>query len=139
MARPTHRLDIHYVPEALDASALDAVRALHESWRSRGWLVPDGPLGGYRRVRIDDPGEIVLYANSVGGFRVRCPDCGASVAHVFGRLQPTTCASCGATHTTDQLVAEPPIAAGRASLVLVDVESADVPAEPGFRRVWRRL
>lgn len=140
MARPTHRLDIHYVPHELDGRALEAVRELQQTWEERGWLGEGpSPLGSFRRLRLDDPGQTVLYANQLGGFQVRCPACGAPVAAVFGRLEPTTCPRCGTTSSTAQLDCRPPVAVGRASLVLVDAQDANVPEEPGFRIVWRRL
>lgn len=140
MARPTHRLDIHYVPAPLDERALDLVAGLRQSWAERGWLDDGpGPLGRFRRLRVDDPGQVVLYANQVGGFQVRCPACSAPLAREFARLEPTTCPRCGTSSTTHELDCRPPVAVGRASLVLVDAQQADVPSEPGFRIVWRRL
>lgn len=145
MARPTHRLDIHLVPTIRDSNAVSMARQLVEDWTGRGWIDAEGRptasagLPPCRRVRIDDPGGLVLYANSLGGFRVRCPSCDTSLARVFRPLDLTVCPGCGADVPVEQAVCEPPVAVGRASVVLIDVEHTDLPVPEGFVTVLRRV
>ena len=145
MARPTHRLDIHLVPTERDERALLRVQALWSSWIEAGWMDaaglvdPASPIGPCSRVRIDDPGQVVLYANAIGGFQVRCPGCGAAAARAFRPFSTTTCPSCHQGWAIEQLDCRPPVALGRASLVVVQAENPDPPVPPDMNVVWRRL
>ena len=145
MARPTHRLDIHLVPTQRDEQAVGRVRALLQRWEEAGWVDSngmfrvEGPFGRFKRVRIDDPGVVVLYGNSVGGFQVRCPSCGRSLARELKPFASTQCPQCVGSFELEQLDCRPPVARGRASLVMVDVETAETPIPEGFVRIWRRL
>ncbi|MEZ4319207.1 MAG: hypothetical protein R3F61_16955 [Myxococcota bacterium] len=96
--------------------------------------------GGFVRARKDDPGEVVLYANQVGGFQVRCPACGTGLAREFRKQGDTVCPSCGGAFPIDALDCRPPVALGRASLVLCDVADAEVTAIPaGWHVILRRV
>lgn len=145
MARPTHRLDIHLVPTQRDDGAVERVQELFDAWVAAGWMDaagivdPASPIGPCSRVRIDDPGRVVVYANAVGGFQVRCPRCGAPAARSFRPFAQTHCDGCGGDWTIEQLDCRPPVALGRASLVVVNAENPDPPLPDGMRIVWRRL
>ncbi|MBW1881271.1 MAG: hypothetical protein JRJ84_23190, partial [Deltaproteobacteria bacterium] len=93
MPHPGHRVDLALVPKALDAppgrasfahllAALQSQGVIGDDGRATeaaGWLVP----GGFRNTRLDEPGTMTLYANQQGGFRVKCPVCGANAVPDF--------------------------------------------------------
>ncbi|MCB9676865.1 MAG: hypothetical protein H6737_17250 [Alphaproteobacteria bacterium] len=146
--RATHRLDLHLVPGDLSEAAAEAVEALWRAWEAQGYLAGRGPgeragalvEGGFAHARRDDPGAVVLYANQVGGFQVRCPECGSGLARSLDWAGTTVCPSCGGAFALEALDCRPPVARGRASLVLMDVGStaiAEIP--PGWRVVMRRV
>ena len=133
MPRASHRLDLALVapPEVSDLARLvaDMVAA--------GALPPegagrDGVFFGWR-VEI---GATKLYANRLGGFRVRCPSCGGNLVPAFSRVwrdhpDPSTavdCPTCGARPPLRELAFAPPAAFGSAALVLVDVAEPAVAA-----------
>ena len=87
--------------------------------------------GSFARVRVDDPGRIVLYANQQGGFRVTCPDEGRNVVPAFsaaltawkrGGPRSMSC-SCGRSHALERLSYEPDAAFGSAALIVANVAS----------------
>ena len=145
MPRPSHIVDIHLVPPRDHGP--DAVHALIAAWTDQGYLSDErgpGPLelvrGGFARVRADDPGATVLYANGQGGFRVSCPRCSRPLVDVFAPTGITTCPGCGLAADAEGLVTNPPVALGTASLVLIDVADGAIqaPLPDGWRLVWRR-
>ena len=90
------------------------------------WLLE----GGMARLRVDDPGTVVLYSNQSGGFRVSCPDCRANaveaLSSALGRWRSSggprrgTCPACGSEWALESLIFAPPAAFGRLSLVVAD-------------------
>ncbi len=119
MARPTPRLDLVLVAPGDPAVAERAAEARFQAWRRGEGLLDVKP----RALRIDRPGQPVLYANPSGGFHVRCGHCGAGVAQRFAPFGHTPC-RCGRRLPFDELHIAPPAAIGAAALVLVDVERA---------------
>lgn len=147
--RPTHRLDIHLVPVDRTDAALTAVGEVWDTWVARGFLESSGQPGpsagslvdgGFVRARRDDPGAVVLYANQVGGFQVRCPECQTGLASEFRVKEATECPGCGGRFEVEQLDCRPAVARGRASLVLADVGHFELSEVPdGFVVVHRRV
>ncbi len=147
--RPTHRLDIHLVPVDRTEAAVTAVSTLWDTWVARGFLESSGAPGprvnslvdgGFVRARRDDPGAVVLYANQIGGFQVRCPECQTGLATEFRVHEPTACPGCGGRFEVEDLECRPAVARGRASLVLADVGHFEVSEVPeGFVVVHRRV
>ncbi|MEQ1508607.1 MAG: hypothetical protein ABMB14_40620 [Myxococcota bacterium] len=144
--RASHRLDLVAVPADADRDAVHGHRLL-DRLRADGVLDPTdgaGPaaerwvVGGFARIRVDDPGIVVLYANRQGGFRVRCPQTGEPVIRAFeaavtawrsGEPRQLACPSCGRFHALDALDAEPPIAFGAWAVVTADAGSATLTPE----------
>ncbi len=142
MISRSRRLNLHFVPGDPDSYPIDAAHALFKELRARevvddsggpgsgaDWLV----AGGFRRVRIDDPGRQVLYANQVGGFHVRCPLTCENVAPSFRAAliawrsegpRSLECSACGERHALEALSYAPPAAFGRLCIVVADVETA---------------
>ncbi len=98
------------------------------------WLVP----GGFRRLFLDDPGEWRLFANQQGGFRARCPGCGANLVPVLSaawsslrgpRPAPIACPTCGGAHDLDAVDFAPTAAWGRWAARIVEVQSATPTAD----------
>lgn len=94
--------------------------------------------GGFRSVHVDDPGRVVLYANVVGGFRVRCPRCGANLVPTFNRAlaahraggpRRCTCPGCHADLSLEELDFAPPAGFARMGLVTVDAQHAGLTDE----------
>jgi len=95
--------------------------------------------GGFARIYVDDPGRETLYANRLGGFRVRCPETGANVVPAFAsamsawreggvrRIEP--CPACGGGHDLAELELQPPGAFGRWAWVVADVATASLRPE----------
>lgn len=150
MPRPTHRLDLLLVPVDLPIERGEAVL---QSLVSSGVVDAEGRpgvaaaslgLGGFARVRLDRPERPTLYANRLGGFRVRCPIDGGFVVADFARAVsawraggPATlsCPACGGVHPFDALGFEPPAAFGPWAL-----EVADVAQQPDAgSRVWQQV
>lgn len=86
-------------------------------------------------MRIDDPGEVTVYGNRQGGFRVHCPQTDQIVTEVFARgvsharaggPWTVVCPACGREHLLAELVGRPPFALGRAALVTSDVAHASL-------------
>lgn len=145
--RPSHRLDVLLVPPDT-AGAVAQVRALYEAWVAEGFVLGNraGPrvdelmTGGFRHVRLDEPGTRVLYANQQGGFHVRCAHCSTPMAEVFEPLGQTRCPGCGVSSTVEQLDCRPSVAVSHAALVLGDAQDSVVRGVPeGWRVVWRRV
>ena len=143
MILPTHRLDLHFVPGDPDAYPILQAAELLEVLRARevidgsgyplrgaDWLVP----GGFKRLRIDDPGRVVLYSNQIGGFRVACPVAPENVVAAFraaliawrsGGPRQLACPACGQEHALEDLEYRPAAAFGRLSIAIADVEDAN--------------
>lgn len=114
-----------------DTDAFDALRA---RWRAEGRLGSrDGlVLGGYRRLWLDAPGRLLLYANQQGGYYVRCPETGGNIATAFtfaveswrhGGARSMECPRCGQTHALEAVTLSPPGAFARGAVVFTDVGS----------------
>lgn len=145
--RPSHRLDVLLVPPDTACAGAE-VRALYETWVSEGFVVGNRPgprageqmTGGFRHVRLDEPGRRVLYANQQGGFHVHCAHCSTPVAAALQPLGQTVCPGCGVASTIEQLDCRPPVAVSHAALVLADAQDSVVRGVPvGWRVVWRRV
>ena len=136
--RPSHRLDLLVVPQPGGPEDLSRLRGLWAALEARGVVEAGGGPGpaadhlvpgGFRRLRLDDPGHTVLYANQQGGFRVRCPRCdenlvpGFQAARQVGGVE-VACPACGAVTPLPGLRYLPPAAFGRGALVVAQVESA---------------
>ena len=89
--------------------------------------------GGFAGFRLDEPGELRLYSNAQGGFRVRCPDTAVSIVTQFrvalsgwrqGGSDRIDCEACGRSHALYELDYAPRAAFGRGAVVLIDVASA---------------
>lgn len=135
--KPTHRLAALLVPQdpALEPSP-SAVQHCLDGLRARGILSGDRPgprvdswsPGGFRRLRVDRPGRLALYANRQGGFHVRCPACKAQVAREMSaawsrRLGAVACPACHQDTELAALEYRPPAAFARFALELSDVQT----------------
>ncbi|MFT5679558.1 MAG: hypothetical protein ACI8RZ_000462 [Myxococcota bacterium] len=136
MPRPSHRVDLLFVPTSLtlvpDAAAFDALK---QAWTTEGRIGagadPDRiVLGGFRRLWLDLPGRLTLYANQQGGYYVRCPVDGGNIVPAFsaavqgwrgGGGFSLTCTSCGALHSLDAVTLAPPGAFAQGAVVLSNV------------------
>ena len=68
-----------------DALAFDALK---REWTAEGRIGSGAALdglvqGGFRRLWLDLPGRLTLYANQQGGYYVRCPATGQGIALAF--------------------------------------------------------
>lgn len=138
MPHASHRLDLNLVPgdleRDLDRPALDD---LFRAWERAGWIAGSSPgpaveglvEGGFRRIWVDDPGRITLYANQQGGFHVRCPRCGEGAARAFGKAvqawreggaRSMRCPACEVELALEELILLPPGRFARWALVLSD-------------------
>jgi len=113
-----------------DLRAREIIDATGGPGEGADWLVP----GGFRRLRIDDPGRPVLYANQVGGFRVACPRDPGNVVRAFrqaligwkaGGPRSMNCPACGDVHALEALDYAPAAAFGRLSIAIGEVEDAN--------------
>ncbi len=147
MPHASHRIDMLFVPADPEAIWLPTgFEALCRTWQARQWLSGDGPgpdvealvPGGFSRVRLDEPGRMVLYANQQGGFQVRCPGTGGNIASAFGVAlgawrhgapRVMDCPDCGVEHLLDACILRPDGAFGRVALVLGDVNAITMLAE----------
>ena len=144
MPLPTSHLDLVFVSvdrqAALDGTAWAKLQA---AWEAKGWLKGsragpqvDGLLpGGFARVWHDIPDKAPLYANQVGGFRVRCPVDGAPLAREFGRAVQAwrrggdfslACPSCGELHALDAISLVPKGRFARGAIIFSSVEGLDL-------------
>lgn len=144
MPRPSHRIDLLLLPAdrsvTPDASAFDALK---REWTAEGRIGPgaerDGLVqGGFRRLWLDLPGRLTLYANQQGGYYVRCPVCRAGIALAFseavqgwrrGGAFGLSCPACGAEHPLDAVTLAPPGAFALGAVVLSNVASLDLAAD----------
>lgn len=131
MPRPSHRLDLclivqHHLSDEVVAD-LGGVVASRELLR-----------GGIASHRVERGDGMRFWANQQGGFRVRCPDSGASIVPAFskalaawraGASRELSCAACGATHDLADLDYFPDAGFGCSALVLCDVASLEWLAE----------
>ncbi len=141
MPHASHRMDLALVPSDL-GRALDEARyqALTQAWEARGWVKSGAPgpeadaliEGGFRRLRLDRPPRLSLYANQQGGFRVACPSTGGDAATAFGKATqrwreggPRTlrCPSCGDEHPLEAMVLSPPGAFGLWAVIVADCDA----------------
>jgi hypothetical protein len=138
MPRPSHRVDLLFVPDDLavvpDAHAF---AALQSAWRAEGLLGPgaavDGlVLGGFQRLWLDLPGRLTLYANQQGGYYVRCPVRGDNIVPAFssavsawraGGAFSLSCPACGDDHPLNTVTLSPPGVFGWGAVVFSDVGS----------------
>lgn len=128
-----------------------ALRRLLGVLEAEGVVGPDrgpGPhhtrwaAAGFARLWVDDPGQIVLFANRQGGFSVHCPATGSVVtaafseawrAHRAGAPSELSCGACGQRHALAQLRGRPPFALGSVALVTSDVGAATLHPEARAR------
>lgn len=137
MPHARHRLDLIVVPATLDhAPDPAAFGALGARWATEGRR-PEHLVPGATDVRLDLPEHPTLYANQLGGFRVRCGRCGQPVARDFGAAVQAwrrggdfllTCPSCAATQGLDEVELSPAGFFARGAIVFVDVTDP-VPVE----------
>lgn len=153
MARASHRLDLVVVagdPADRPLSVESTLGALRDVGVIVGAGEP-GPraealvAGGFVRVRVDDPGRTVLYANGQGGFVVRCPR-GTVVTHAWtsayaawktGGPMEVRCPACGEVHPFGGLDYAPPATYGRFAVVIAD--AADGELAPAGASLFRGL
>lgn len=127
MPRPSHRLDLCVLPADPDRPVpAAAARALVAAWKA-------APPAGARAVRVDLPGEPSLYANQLGGFRVRCPETGENLVPAFGKAvrawrhggaRSLACPACGQAHALEALDYAPAAAFAMGGVVLADVQES---------------
>lgn len=119
--------NIERVPDA------EAFAACMARWEAAGRL-GDGSLieGGFRRLRLDMPGYIALYANHQGGYYVRCPETRGNLARAFsaavqawraGGPRSLVCEHCGQAHPLEEVSLAPPGAFARGAVIFSDVAS----------------
>ena len=138
-----HRLDLVLIPKDPELDLPQgAWTHLHAQWQRQGWVVEDrpGPLahdlvsGGFRRVWLDSPGGVVLYAHHQGGYRVACPNVQELITHSFvdavrgwraGGLRMIECPACGTVHSLESLQYRPPAGFAKWAVVISDVESLE--------------
>jgi hypothetical protein len=145
MARPTHRLDLLLVPALerpiehgevwLSAQVASGVcKANGSPGPAAEALVP----GGFARLYLDRPTQPTLYANRLGGFRVRCPAAGTPIVEAFSRAVGAwrrggplalDCPACGGRHLLDEVDIQPPAAFGPWAVVASDVQGGSFGAE----------
>lgn len=142
MPLASHRFDLLVLPTLLEQAVdMSAVEGLFERWavdkRGRSPHAVGLISGGCKRIWIDQPGRLWLYANQMGGFRVSCPATEALISTDFGRAHrawkqsgPRTlsCSSCGQIHPLEDCLFRPPAAFARWALVFSD--AADVALTP---------
>lgn len=147
MPHTGHRLDLLLLPPDPESVPHRAIERLLARLRglgvldARGRAGPAAPRwvdGGFRSLVVDDPGRVSLYANGTGGFRVRCPRCGANLVPIFHRAleahragapRRCTCPACGADLPLEVLDFAPPAGFARVAVVTVDVEHAGLTDE----------
>lgn len=137
--RARHRIDVLLVSEELEHEPdREAFAAVLAGWEASG-RVQDGSLihGGFRRVWLDVPGYVALYANQQGGYYVRCPVTQGTVARAFsaavqawraGAERQMRCPKCGQLHRLEDVVLAPPGAFARGAVVFSDAGSLDLGA-----------
>ena len=135
--RARHRIDVLLVSEELervpDRGAFEAVLA---GWESSGRLRDDSLIrGGTRRIWLDVPGHMALYANQQGGYYVRCPVSQGTVARAFsasvqawraGGERQMRCPACAQVHPLESVVLAPPGAFARGAVVFSDAASLEL-------------
>ena len=142
-----HRLDLLLVPVAveqpLERAAWDRLMV---DWAQREIVLNESPgvrardliSGGFRRLWLDEPGGIHLFANHQGGYRVHCPGCGVLVTGAFvpalanwraGGERQLECPSCGQVTSLEHLTYRPEAAFARWAVVLSSVTAIDVERE----------
>ena len=130
--RPSHRLNLLLVPDDPERSPPDDL--VERAHALAGQLVV---RGGFKLLRVDLPGELVLYSNRQGGFRVQCPGCGENLVPQLGaalmelrrtgaRLVP--CSSCNTGHDINDLDYSPSASIARFCIELRDVGGPDLEA-----------
>ena len=144
--RPTHRLNLYLVPQGGTADPEALLSALAD-WGVLAGMKP-GPRaeefvdGGFALLRVDRPGRELLYGNRQGGFRVRCPDCGANLVAAFSEARAkdaeVTCDACGGTRDHRALTFLPDVAFGELAVELRDVGAPSLTAH-GEQVVRRHL
>ncbi len=150
MPRPSHRVDLLFLSADLthapDAAAFDALKL---AWAAEGRIGPgadpDGIVqGGFRRLWLDLPGRLTLYANQQGGYYVRCPVGGQSIVLAFsesvqgwrrGGAFSLTCPACGSEHPLDAVTLAPPGGFALGAVVLSNVGSLELAADVRQRLV----
>ncbi len=149
--RPSSRLDLLLVP--CDPLA-PVAEGLVEGWLADGVLGAAGApgprataLAQFHTWRLDQPGQLTLWANRQGGFSVSCPTCGANLVSSFvpaweagrrvGVLPRLPCPACGQERRLDALSFRPAAAFATWAVELADVAGPDL--APGARARWPEL
>jgi len=148
MPHPSRRLDLFLVPaDADNPPDRGRFEALQRTLAERDVLDDAGAPGphaerlvdgGFAALRFEEGEGRRLYANQQGGFRVRCPACGANLVPALhanwsditedgGR--ELTCPECGGVSPVIDLQYEPPAAWGRWAVRVADAGSASLHAE----------
>lgn len=136
MPLASHRISVFVVPKDPEQVLSGAQEeALLAELERRHWLSERGQAGeqsedviegGFQRLRVDRPGRPVLYGNRLGGFRARCPSCGASVAAELGAVlevwreqghRESACRACGSRFLLEEWEYAPHASPGRWALV----------------------
>lgn len=145
--RPTHRLDLLLVPAPSERDAIADLRSVWSLLADRNVIDRTGApgpraswwvSGGFRRIRIDEPGHVTLYSNRQGGFSAHCPVDGAVItagfvaavteARVTGDWS-ISCPGCGGRHALSDIVGRPRFALGRSALVTAASEQASLTSD----------
>lgn len=140
MPRASHRVDLLLVPvDPQRIPCAEAFAEVEQGWRDAGLLeAKNGSglvLGGFRRLWLDLPDRLWLYANHQGGYYVRCPQTGGNLAHSFsaavqdwrrGGRFALDCPHCGQSHALDAVTLAPPGAFAKGAVIFSDVGSVDL-------------
>jgi hypothetical protein len=140
----SHRLDLVVVPD--DPEDRRSVATLLALGDARGWWSQGAPgpeaaalgVGAFAGLRVEEHPAPRLFANGLGGFRVRCGSCEAPLARALGRAMVAArgvavpvvpCAACGVSHSAAELDFAPAAAFACVALTLVDVERPSLSAD----------
>ena len=161
--RPSHRLDLVIVSDDLHGAlpteelitALQSSGIIDEGGRP-GANAQQLVSGGFQRIWVDIPPQMVLYANQQGGYYVRCPKNGDNVVPSFQRAlrqwraggpRELTCEACNGVHPLEDLTYKPPAVFAKNALIIGNSESASLTPEgdswlkqnvPDYRLIGRR-
>ena len=137
MPRASHRVDLLLVPDDLQRiPCAEAFAVVKQMWTAAGLLEPASGSGlvqgGFRRLWLDLPDRLWLYANHQGGYHVRCPQSGGNLAAIFsaavqdwrhGGEFALRCPCCDRSHALDAIILAPPGAFARGAVIFSDVGS----------------
>ena len=139
MPKVSHRIDLVVVSVEPELLVLESVvSGLQQRWEDNRLLLgdqigddPNGLIsGGFKRLWLDQPGRMMLYANQQGGFRVSCPQKGGNIAKAFETAlrawrksgpRSLVCPVCHAEHPLEACTLSPPGVFGSSAIVFSDV------------------